>query len=112
MLVWDKLNTHTMGSPYEVFPPAEAERPASHLEVHYTPKQGSWLDMAEVEVGCLMHNGLLAGVGSFGEMERLTAAWEANRNARARDVQWRFTVGDARGKLAGLHSKIERENSA
>lgn len=109
VLVWDNLNTHTMGSLYEAFPPAEAERLASRFEVHYMPKHGSWLDMAEIEIGCLMRHGLPARVGSFEEMERLVEAWEVDRNARARTVAWRFTVDDARGRLARLYPKIELE---
>lgn len=109
VLVWDNLNTHSVGSLYEAFPPAEAERLASRFEFHHTPRHGSWLNMAEVEIGCLMRRGLPDRVGDFGEMERLTAAWEADRNARARTVEWRFTVGDARDKLARLYPKIELE---
>ena len=84
VLVWDNLNTHSMGSLYEAFPPEEAERLASRPEARHTPRHGSWLDMAETGVGCLMRHGLPARVGSFDEMGRLTAAWEADRNARAR----------------------------
>lgn len=109
VLVWGNPNTHTMGSLYEAFPPAEAERIASRFEARYTPKHGSWLDMAEVEIGCLMRHGLPARVGSFEEMGRLAAAWEADRNARARTVKRGFAVDDAREKLVRLHPKIELE---
>ena len=84
VLVWDNLNTHSMGSLYEAFPPGEAERLASRFEARYTPRHGSWLDMAEIEIGCPVRHGLPACVGSFDEMGRLTAAWEVDRNARAR----------------------------
>ena len=107
VLVWDNPDTHSMGSPCEAFPPGEAERLASRFEARYTPKHGSWLDMAETGVGCLMRHGLPARVGSFDEMGRLTAAWEADRNARARTVEWRLAVDDARERLAHLYPKIE-----
>lgn len=107
VLVWDNLNTHSAGSLYETFPPEEAERLASRFEIHHTPRHGSWLDMAEVEIGCLMRHGLPERVADLGEMERLVAAWEADRNARARTVEWRFTVDDAREKLVRLYPKIE-----
>ena len=109
VLVWDNPDTHSMGSPCEAFPPGEAERLASRFEARYTPKHGSWLDMAEIGVGCLMRHGLPARVGSFDEMGRLTAAWEADRNARARTVEWRLAVDDARERLAHLYPKIELE---
>ncbi|MBP3884470.1 MAG: hypothetical protein J6D54_05985 [Olsenella sp.] len=83
-----------MGSLYEAFPPEEAERLASCFEVHHTPRHGSWLDMAEVEIGCLMRHGLPARVAGRDEFERLVKAREDDRNARAR------TVDDARHKLS------------
>lgn len=106
VLVWDNLNTHTMGSLYEAFPPEEARRLAARFEVHHTPKHGSWLDMAEVEIGVLMRSGLPARVGSLEEMEALCAAWERDRNERARTVDWQFTTSDARVKLKSLYPKI------
>ena len=109
VLVWDDPDTHSMGSPCEAFPPGEAERLASRPEARHTPRHGSWLDMAETGVGCLMRHGLPARVGSLDEMGRLTAAWEADRNARARTVEWRLTVDDARERLAHLYPKIELE---
>ena len=107
VLVWDNLNTHSMGSLYEAFPPEEAERLASRFEVHHTPRHGSWLDMAEIEIGCLMRHGLPARVADIDEMERLTRAWEDDRNESARTVSWKFTVGDARDRLARLYPVIE-----
>ena len=74
VLVWDNLNTHSMGSLYEAFRPEEAERLAGRFEVHHTPKHGSWLDMAEVEIGCLMRHGLPARVADYDEFERLVSA--------------------------------------
>ena len=109
VLVWDNPSAHSMGSPCEAFPPGEAERLASRLEVHHAPRHGSWPGMAEIEIGCLMRHGLPARVGSFDEMGRLTAAWEADRNARARTVEWRLAVDDARERLAHPYPKIELE---
>lgn len=111
VLVWDNLNTHSMGSLCEAFPPEEAERLAGRFEVHHTPKHGSWLDMAEVEIGCLMRHGLPARVAGYDEFERLACAWEDDRNARARTVEWRFAVDDARHKLSRLYPKIELDES-
>ena len=109
VLVWDNLNTHSAASLYEAFPPAEAARLAARFEFHYTPKHGSWLDMAEIEIGCLMGHGLPARVGTYEEFPRLVAAWEEDRNTRARTVCWKFGVGDARERLARLYPKIEAE---
>lgn len=111
VLVWDNLNTHSMGSLYEAFRPEEAERIAGRFEVHHTPKHGSWLDMAEVEIGCLMRHGLPARVADYDEFERLVSAWEDDRNARARTVEWRFRVDDARHRLSRLYPKIELDES-
>ena len=88
------------------FPPRKAERLASRFEARYTPKHGSWPGMAEIEIGCPVRHGLPACVGSFDEMGRLTAAWEADRNARARTAGWKLAVGDARDRLARLYPKI------
>lgn len=106
VLVWDNPSTHSMGSLYEAFPPAEAARIASRFEVHYTPKHGSWLDMAEVEIGVLMNHGLPARVAGIDEMESLVRSWEKDRNARQRTVDWQFTNADARVKLKRLYQKI------
>ena len=109
VLVRDNPSTHSMGPPCEAFPPGEAERLASRLEVHHAPKHGSRPGMAETGIGCLMRHGLPARVGSLDETGRLTAAWEADRNARARTVEWRLAVDDARERLAHLYPKIELE---
>lgn len=105
VLVWDNLNTHSMGSLYEAFPPAEARRIAGRFEVHYTPKHGSWPDMAEVEIGVLMNHGLSKRVASLEEMASLAKAWEDDRNARQRTVDWQFATEDARVKLKHLYPK-------
>lgn len=74
VLVWDKLNTHSMGSPCEAFPPGKAERLARHFGVHCTPRHGSWLDMAEVEIGCLIRHGLPVRVADYETFKRLVAS--------------------------------------
>lgn len=106
VLVMDNLNTHTMGSLYEAFEPAEARRLAERFEVHHTPKHGSWLDMAEVEIGVLMRHGLPGRVATMEEMESRCAAWEADRNERKRTVDWQFTTEDARVKLKHLYPRF------
>lgn len=106
VLVWDNLNTHTMGSLYEAFPPEEAARIAARFEVHYTPRHGSWLDMAEIEIGVLMRHGLPARVGDYETFCDLCKAWEDDRNARGGGVDWQFTNADARVKLKHLYPKI------
>ena len=82
--VWDNPSAHSMGSLYEAFPPGEAGRLASRPEARHTPRHGSWPGMAETGAGCLMRHGLPARVADIDEMERLTRAWEDDRNARAR----------------------------
>lgn len=113
-VVWDNLNTHPAGSPCEAFPPDEAERLAARLELRHTPRHGSRLDMAEVGVGCPMRHGLPSRVGAYEELERLVAAWERDRNGRARIVEWTLRVeggGGARERLARLYPVIEMEES-
>lgn len=107
VLVMDNLNTHSIASLYEAFPPEEANRLAKRFEIHYTPKHGSWLDMAEIEIGVLMRQGLPKRVGSFEEMERLVREWQFDRNRRCSTVDWQFTTDDARVKLKRLYPKIE-----
>src|SRR5439155_22324455 len=92
VLVQDNLNTHTPASLYEAFPPAEAKRLADKLELHYTPKHGSWLNMAEIELSVLARQCLGRRLPDRGALAREVAAWEAARNAAARAVDWRFTT--------------------
>jgi len=106
VLVMDNLNTHTMGSLYEAFPPEEARRLAEGFEVHHTPKHGSWLDMAEIEIGVLMRHGLPERVSSMEEMERRVHEWELDRNLRCATVNRQLTTADARIKLRRLHPKL------
>lgn len=107
VLVMDNLNTHTPASLYEAFPPDEAKRITDRLEIHYTPKHGSWLDMAEIELGILGRQCLDRRIDNAGALTREVAAWEAERNAAKAKVYWRFTTGDARIKLKKLYPSIE-----
>lgn len=102
----DNLNTHSMGSLYEAFPPIEAKRIADRFEVHYTSKHDSGLDMAEIEIGILMRHGLPVRVAAMEEMERLVRAWKFDRNRRCATVGWQFTTADARVKLKRLYPKF------
>jgi len=107
VLVMDNLNTHTPASLYEAFAPAEAKRIADKLEIHYTPKHGSWLNMAEIELGILGRQCLDRRIGQFEMFEKEVAAWQADRNACKAKVNWRFTTTDARIKLLRLYPSME-----
>ncbi len=106
VLVLDNLHTHTSAALYEVFEPAEARRLTRKLEVHYTPKHGSWLNMAEIELSVLSRQCLDRRIGSLAELEREVTAWQARRNANAVGINWRFTTADARIKLKRLYPSI------
>jgi hypothetical protein len=106
VLVQDNLNTHTPASLYEAFPPAEAKRLADKLEIHYTPKHGSWLNMAEIELGVLAGQCLDRRLPDRTTLEQEVGAWAAERNAATRTVDWRFTTADARIKLKHLYPVI------
>ena len=103
VLVQDNLNTHTPASLYEAFPPAEAKRLADKLELHYTPKHGSWLNMAEIELSVLANQCLDRRLPDPDTLEQEVAAWVAERNAAIRSIHWRFTTDDARIKLDHLY---------
>jgi hypothetical protein len=103
VLVQDNLNTHTPASLYEAFPPAEAKRLADKLELHYTPKHGSWLNMAEIELGVLAGQCLDRRLPDRETLELEVAAWVAKRNAAIKTIDWRFTTDDARIKLDHLY---------
>jgi len=102
----DNLNTHCLASLYEAFAPSEARKLASRLEIHYTPKHGSWLNIAEIELSALSSQCLNRRIDSIEHMREEVAAWEQNRNNRSAHVNWRFTTDDARIKLARLYPKI------
>jgi hypothetical protein len=106
VLVCDNLNTHKAASLYEAFPPEQARRIAEKLEWHYTPKHGSWLNMAEIELSVLHRQCLDRRIESAQEMARQVDAWQEDRNEREVGVQWRFTTTDARIKLHKLYPTI------
>jgi hypothetical protein len=106
-VVQDNLNTHTPAALYEVFPPAEAKRILDRLEFHYTPKHGSWLNMAEIELSVLSRQCLDRRIPDQATLVQETAAWEQRRNAKGATVNWRFTTADARIKLKRLYPSIE-----
>jgi len=107
VLVMDNLNTHTPGSLYEAFSPGEAKRLAGKLEIHYTPKHGSWLNIAEIELSTMSGQCLDRRIADRETLEREVAAWEAERNALGGPVNWRFTTEDARVKLKRLYPSID-----
>jgi len=107
VLVMDNLNTHTPASLYDTFPPNEAKRIADKLEIHYTPKHGSWLDMAEIELGILGRQCLARRIGSMRELTHEVGAWETQRNAANAKANWRFTMDNARIRLRRLYPSIE-----
>jgi hypothetical protein len=106
VLVQDNLNTHTLASLYEAFPPEQARRLAERFEVHYTPKHGSWLNVAEIELSVLARQCLDRRIASAEELRREVGAWEAERNERAAEVRWRFTTAEARIKLHRLYPSL------
>ena len=107
VLVMDNLNTHHPASLYEAFEPAEARRIAERLEIHYTPKHGSWLNMAEIELGVLARQCLNRRIPDQGVLRRETGAWQQQRNRDTIRVDWRFTTADARIKLKSLYPSMQ-----
>ena len=107
VLVMDQLNVHTPGALYDVFSPAEAKRLAEKLEIHYTPKHGSWLNIAECEFSVLSRQCLDRRVPDAATLVREVAAWQQRRNAATCTVDWRFTTADARIKLKRLYPSLE-----
>jgi hypothetical protein len=105
-LVLDNLNTHTTASLYEAFAPEEARRIAQRLELHHTPKHGSWLNMAEIELSVLSQQCLDRRIPDKAILEREVAAWVVERNPSGATVDWRFTNGDARIKLKKLYPSM------
>lgn len=107
VLVLDNLNTHTPASFYEVFAPEEAWRLSQKLEVHYTPKHGSWLNMAEIELSVLARQCLNRRLSTLEEVSQQVDAWQQERNHAQATINWRFTAADARIKLKRLYPTIE-----
>lgn len=106
ILVMDNLNTHKPASLYKVFPPAEARRIIKRLEIHYTPKHGSWLDMAEIELNVMTRQCLARRIETIDLLRTELSAWEAERNQNKAKIQWHFQSGNAREKLISLYPKI------
>lgn len=105
-LVMDNLNTHSIASLYEAFPPEEAQRLARRLEIHYTPKHGSWLNVAEIEFSVLQSQCLDRRIPNIEMLRSEVTAWETDRNSRASKTKWQFTTRDARIKLLRLYPKL------
>jgi len=105
-LVMDNLNIHSLGSLYEAFEPAEAKRLADRLEIHHTPKHGSWLNMAEIELCVLSSQCLDRRIPDRLTLQRCVALWQTRRNQAQTTVDWRFTTTDARIKLKRLYPSI------
>jgi len=105
-LVMDNLNTHSIASLYEAFNPAEARRLAERLEIHYTPKHGSWLNMAEIELSVLKGQCLDRRIPDMATMQSEVAAWQKDRNNCSKTISWQFTTDDARVKLKRLYPNV------
>jgi hypothetical protein len=103
VLVMDNLNTHTIGSLYEAFPPEQAFALGQRMEIHYTPKHGSWLNIAEIELSALTGQCLDRRIDDLDVLNTELAAWQAATNADQRQVNWHFTNADARVKLRHLY---------
>ena len=107
VLVMDNLNTHKFASLYEAFPPAEARRILEKLESHYTPKHGSWLNMAEIELSALVRQCLDRRIPDIPTLTQQVQAWQQQRNDEVVKVLWQFTTTDARIKLKHLYPQIQ-----
>lgn len=107
VLVMDNLNTHKLASFYEAFEPEEAQRLSRRFEIHYTPKHGSWLNMAEIELSTLVRQCLNRRIPDQETLASEVQAWATDRNDMVVKVDWRFTTADARIKLKHLYPKIQ-----
>jgi hypothetical protein len=106
VLVMDQLNTHNIASLYEAFEPAEARRLAETLEIHHTPRHGSWLNMAEIELSVLSRQCMDSYFESREQLAAAIAPWERSRNEKKTGIDWRFTTADARIKLKRLYPVV------
>ena len=106
VLVTDNLNTHSPSSLYKAFPPEEARRLAERFEWHYTPKHGSWLDMAEIEIGIMSRQALGKPLPDLDSFKQQVRAWTARRNSKCVKISWQFKNHDARIKLARLYPTV------
>lgn len=103
ILVMDNLNTHKAASLYKAYPPAEARRMIKRLEIHYTPKHGSWLNMAEIELNVMTRQCLSRRISCMELLRQELSAWETERNQSQAKIKWHFQTGDARNKLISLY---------
>ena len=106
VLMMDNLNTHKPASLYKKYPPEEARRIIKRLEIHYTPKHGSWLNMAEIELNVLTRQCLARRIDNLDLLKIELAAWEADRTPDRAKISWHFRSTDARVKLASLYPSI------
>lgn len=107
ILVMDNLNTHKVASLYKAYLPAEVRRITKRLELHYTPKHGSWLNMAEIELNVMTRQCLSRRISTIELLQQELAAWEAEHNQEQTKIKWHFQTGDARNKLISLYPLIE-----
>ncbi|MDR2982295.1 MAG: transposase [Puniceicoccales bacterium] len=106
-LIMDNLNTHSASSLYETFPPHEALRLAKRLEIHYTPKHGSWLNIAELELNAITRQCLGRRIPDLSALQNQLSAWESSRKANQKTIQWQFTTQQARDKFRWLYHKLQ-----
>ena len=106
ILVMDNLNTHKAASLYKAFPPEEARKIIKRLELHYTPKHGSWLDMAEIELNVMTRQCLARRIDSIEKLKRELSVWEKEQNEKKTKIKWHFKNGNAREKLISLYPKF------
>jgi hypothetical protein len=104
VLVMDNLNAHAVSSLYEAFPAPKAFETARKLEIHYTPRRGSWLNIAEIELRAMTSQCLDRRIDTLEKLSRELRAWQLDRNTKQKVVKWQFTAEDARIKLRGLYS--------
>ena len=107
VLVMDNLNTHSPASLYEAFEPAEAKRIWDRLEIHHTPKHGSWLNMAEIELSVLNHHGLSERIASVEKMRSEISAWQKRRNKQKCKITWSFGIENAREKMKNIYPRLQ-----
>jgi hypothetical protein len=106
VFVNDNLNTHTIGALYDAFSAEEARRIAEKLEIHHTPKHGSWLNIAEIELSALTKQCLARRINSLDTLNRELTAWQEAKNKAEKPVNWQFTTADARIKLCHLYPHL------
>lgn len=106
ILVMDNLNIHNPASLYKAFPPEEARRIIKRFEIHYTPKHGSWLDIAEIELNVMTRQCLSRRIASIEHLQKELSAWEKERNSSQASVNWQFKTNNARTKLVSLYPDL------